>query len=252
MVGDRVSAVNGEDADPKRPLRSVSKALSEAVAGEEIEPIALTVMRGEETLEIAVTPEQACAPGFAIGSTPTINATAGFTQITVHAGLARLADDAELQFVIAHELGHVLEKHVRKGMRASLLSGRAVLGVAAGIGGSVVDIALGLIGQQPEIPLGTRGAALVATPFSVDFEREADYVGAYLVARTGAPSDDLDTIFSDFARVKPISTWARLTHPSGPERIAAMKATAAEIAAKRAAGEPLLPEGFSLPQPKDD
>jgi hypothetical protein len=72
-------------------------------------------------------------------------------------------------------------------------------------------------------------------------ERAADRVGLYLTARAGY---DI-TGASDFWRQFGDDSWrARLgvlTHPSPTARSQAVAATAAEIAARRAAGEPLVP-----------
>lgn len=84
-------------------------------------------------------------------------------------GMMRFVDsDQELQIILARELAHITEDHIGKKTANSLL-------------GAFID---GLItyetGQQSGI-----FTQIGAMEFSQDFEREADYVGMYILARPG-------------------------------------------------------------------
>ena len=76
-------------------------------------------------------------------------------------------------------------------------------------------------------------------------EAQADYVGAYLMARTGF---DLDAIRRVWNRLREIelrqAQWGQAmahTHPTTVERLAAFDETLKEIDAKRRRGEPMRP-----------
>ncbi len=81
-----------------------------------------------------------------------------------------------------------------------------------------------------------------AQAYSKDFEREADYVGLYILARAGHDLEGALDIFRAFAIAEPGSSRYSSTHPSHTERILLMEATIREIETKRAAGEALEPE----------
>lgn len=253
-AGDVLLSVNGATLPERDRLKAVAEAFEDALAADgdaDAPPVTLGLRRGEQRLEITVTPKPACRTDLALGSTPTINASASFRGITVHAGLARAVDDRLLQFVIAHELGHRLMRHPQKGTRASLLSGRAALGFVGGVAGGVADLGLALIGRRPEIPLGVRGAALAVYPFGEGFEREADYWAVYLIARAGGDLTGVEEVYKTFATLSPSSSWARIIHPPSPERAVAVRDAVAEARAKQKAGAPLLPEGYRQPADVD-
>ena len=61
--------------------------------------------------------------------------------------------------------------------------------------------------------------------------------------RTGTcPSGDVTLFYRRFGATYDMGPLSDRTHPSGRKREAAAAATLAEIAAKRAAGAPLVPE----------
>ncbi|MCP4003937.1 MAG: PDZ domain-containing protein [bacterium] len=76
-----------------------------------------------------------------------------------------------------------------------------------------------------------------------DSEAEADYVGLYLAARAGFDISSAAAVWSEMGERNPYSSidWGFYSHPSSPQRRLAVQATVDEIAAKRAAGNPLTP-----------
>lgn len=81
-----------------------------------------------------------------------------------------------------------------------------------------------------------------AQAFSQDFEREADYVGLYILGRAGLELGDAPSIFRHFVVAGGEVRGYGRTHPTHAERFLLMEATVREIEAKRARGEPLEPE----------
>ena len=60
--------------------------------------------------------EQGITFNYKVYLDPTINAFAmADGTIRIYSGLMDMMDDGELRFVIGHEMGHVLEKHIKKG-----------------------------------------------------------------------------------------------------------------------------------------
>lgn len=72
-------------------------------------------------------------------------------------------------------------------------------------------------------------------------ERAADYVGAYLAARAGYDISGAPDFWRRFGEDNWGADLGFLTHPSPTSRSRALAAVAAEIAAKKAAGQPLAP-----------
>lgn len=75
-------------------------------------------------------------------------------------------------------------------------------------------------------------------------ERAADRVGLYLTARAGYDISGADAFWRRFGDDNWRARLGVLTHPSPTARSKAIAQTAEEIARKRAAGEPLVPQGL--------
>ena len=86
-----------------------------------------------------------------------------------------------------------------------------------------------------------------ARAFSVNFEREADYVGAYYTARAGYDLDGVEEVWRAFGLAKPESIRIASTHPIMPVRFVQMRKVAAEIAEKRRRNLPLVPDLKFMP-----
>jgi predicted Zn-dependent protease len=78
--------------------------------------------------------------------------------------------------------------------------------------------------------------------FSVDFEREADYVGAYYTARAGYDLVGAEEFWRTYSLEIPESTRAGMTHPVTPVRFVQLQKVIAEIADKRRRNVQLIPE----------
>lgn len=108
---------------------------------------------------------------------PTVNAFAmADGSIRIYSGLMDMMDDDELRFVIGHEMGHVLKKHIRKKLILAY-AGRAVRkGVASqeNLAGDIARSALGDVAEQ-----------LLNAQFSQGEEREADDHGLVFLRKNG-------------------------------------------------------------------
>ena len=88
-------------------------------------------------------------------------------------------------------------------------------------------------------------------------EAEADYLGLYIVARSGYEISSAPAILEELTRKNPFSTidpGFSTSHPQSVTRAKELEATIAEIDEKRASGSPLVPNAnrWSLNRPEID
>jgi predicted Zn-dependent protease len=160
--------------------------------------------------------------GFAVIDDPEINAFAGpGGRIYVHTGtILGARNAAELAGVIAHEVGHVVERHVAEnyGKQRAASVGRtaAVLGgglLAGQAGATAASLASGL------------GLATVLTSFGREAEREADNFAVQVLPRAGYDPNGLPSFFETMIAQDGPSPPAFLSsHPAPQDRLAATRA----------------------------
>lgn len=138
----------------------------------------------------------------------------------------------ELALVVGHELAHAALGHVGK------LTQNAALGQ---IGGFAVDQLLASAGVSTGGQFSSLGGGLAQQRYSIPFEQEADYVGMYFMARAGFDTAGAAQFWRRMAANDARAITQRSSHPTSPERFIAIERTRKEIAAKKAAGEPLVP-----------
>ena len=214
-------APTGRNAGKEFVERLKTAALAEG-------PVSFEIERDGDLQTIDVDPVPACKYGVVLLSNDVLNAFADGKNIYLTQGMMRFAEtDEELQLVIAHEIAHNSEGHIKKKMGNSLL-GTLLDVVAAGYG------------------INTRGAfgSLSSMIFSQEFEREADYVGMYILARSDINTIDVADFWRRLAAEHPRSirgTFSR-SHPPTSERYANIEATHLEITEKINNQQPLDPE----------
>ena len=126
----------------------------------------------------------------------------------IHRGLVDVAgSEAELAGVMAHELAHVLLRHgtanASKAQNPWLQLGQ----IAGAIGGAVVGGAKGAaIAQGSQFGLGT-----LLLKYSREFEKQADLLGAQIMARAGYDPRALAQMFETIERA------SQSTGGSGPQ-----------------------------------
>lgn len=221
-VGDRILSANGApllaeaEADDGRKARgdyetmgAALKALDAAlVAG----PVTLGIEREGHPETVTLTPVQGCPAAIQLLPSNKRDAGADGRLISLTTAMVDFTrDDDELAAVIGHELAHNGLGH-RDALDAK-------------------DVKRGLLGQ-----FGKNATRIRQT------ECEADYVGLYYMARAGYRIDGVPAFYRRFGATYDMGPLSDRTHPSGRKREAAAAATLAEIAAKRAAGAPLVPE----------
>jgi beta-barrel assembly-enhancing protease len=177
---------------------------------------------------------------------PVVNAFATFGGfICINSGLILLTnDEAQLASVMAHETGHVVQRHMARMIQAeSRMSLAALAGLLAAV---LISAASGAGGQAMEGAIAMSQA--IALQQSINFTRsqevEADEVGIHLLAGAGFDPLEMASFFESLARVEGLAEGqipALLQdHPVTSDRIATSRAHAAQLPR----GEP-QPESLS-------
>jgi predicted Zn-dependent protease len=145
--------------------------------------------------------------------------------------VALMNDEAELAFVLGHEVGHVAARHADKRAKRSTFAsvGAALLGAVTGSS---------IIGD-----LAGTGAQLYSLNYSRDQEREADSLGVRYLVRAGYDPDASGDILAELGAQTTLearlsgqggrepAAWLS-THPANSERVARIRKEAAALATK--------------------
>ena len=225
QLGDEIQSINGNETGQQALAASMGRIRREEDT-EADENVVLTVSRDGEQLEFKIKPMIICKTSIHLALTNVVNAWTDGRDITISSGLMRFVEeDSELQYTIAHELSHIVENHVAKAV------GQAVVGIpvdAAALAWRVLT--LGRFRQS------------LMHRFSQGLEREADYIGLYMLARAGVKNDHVHEFWNRMAIELPKRIDYGTTHPSSAERYASLRVTVAEIANKIEQEIALLPE----------
>jgi peptidase M48-like protein/PDZ domain-containing protein len=187
--------------------------------------VSVNLCRNGENKTVTVKPVIGCSIPIQYVTSDEATAYTDDEKIVIYSGIMALAKtDAQLATIIGHELGHVWLQHRRKHLV------NAVIGTVAGaaVDGSFL---LGALWTNGAFTREFQKAGLRA--YSVAFEREADYVGAYFAARAGYELTGAEEIWWTMWQTHPDSLRFARTHPLAPLRFVQMKRVAAEIAEKQ-------------------
>jgi Zn-dependent protease with chaperone function len=228
--GDRLLTFNNEPV----PRSETAGWIGGFVRNNGEQPIQILVRRDGVDEIHTVTPVKACAIPIELKSDASLNAFTVDEGIVIHSSILRLArTDAQLAFVIGHELAHANLGHLNKQRANQALGWATGLAVDAGI--MLGGISTGGAFTREFTRAGQRA-------FSVAFEREADYFGAYYAARAGYDLTGAEEVWRAFSMESPDSIRIATTHPITPVRFVQMQKVAAEIADKQRRNVPLVPE----------
>ncbi|MGA8928874.1 MAG: M48 family metalloprotease [Pseudolabrys sp.] len=171
--GDHLMTFNNEAV----PRTDTSAWISHFVDNNGEQPIRVLVRRDGVDEIRTITTVKACAIPVELITDSSPNAFTTGDRIVIHSSILRIAHtDAELALVLGHELAHANLGHLDKQWL------NQVLGWA---GGAAIDAGLVLGGISTGGVFARQFARVGERAFSVNFEREADYVGAYYAARAG-------------------------------------------------------------------
>lgn len=230
QAGDRLITIAGRPA----PVgRGASGAAQKALAEMGGRPVALTVLRNDSTHTVDLAPDVVCNLGTTVIPEGDINAYADGRNVIFPWAMMKFTNDDELRVVLSHEIAHNAMGHIEARQRNALVGG---------IFGALADIALASQGVNTGGQYTTDFMKAGAMAFSQDFEREADYVGLYIMARAGVPLETGPNLWRHFAHINPRAISYASTHPTTAERFVRLRNTLREIEAKRREGRELMPE----------
>jgi beta-barrel assembly-enhancing protease len=157
--------------------------------------------------------------------------------IGVHLGLMGMtATRDELASVLAHELSHITQRHIARGManskRQSLIGVAAtILGILAASRSNSTD------GAQAVIATGQAASIQGQLNFSRDMEREADRIGFAVMTTAGFSPGGMASMFEKLSQSTRLNDYGNFpylrSHPLNTERIGEARArlgTAAPVA----------------------
>lgn len=227
-VKDRLVSLDGwtPATGPDGPKQLAEKATELLKSGK---PIVHRLRRGDQELDLTITPEPVCGYGVDVADGSTINAFADGSRVIVTRGMMRFATtDQELSLVISHEIAHNAMGHI-KAKQGNVLIGTLI---EALIAGATRTRATGQLGQS------------FGQAFSQDFEAEADYVGLYIMGRAQIPIKDAPLFWRRMAAESPgnIGNNHGASHPPTNYRMLALDKAVREIDDKKARGVALNPE----------
>jgi predicted Zn-dependent protease len=163
---------------------------------------------------------------FAILNTDEINAYAapgGYVFVT-RGALLKMQDESELAGVLAHEMGHIIEKHVVKELNIKGQETSAVSGLAHLIGGSTESARMAF-SQAVDKALDM----LFKDGYQREDEKQADKDAVLFCALSGYEPTGLVKYFERLSAAKGSKTEVLdKTHPSYGARIALLKGTITE------------------------
>lgn len=179
----------------------------------------LLVARGDKTVEVALSPQAACASRFEMATGGELNANSNGSVVQVYGGLVvTLTRDDDLALVMAHELAHNILGHNQAIAAQKLPTGLSALFTASG-----------------------RKVR--------DFERQADRYGIFMAARAGFDYTQAPQFWRHLAASGGPAAWIAATHPTPGNREKNAQEALAEIAELKARGLPLIPQPAQNAQP---
>lgn len=230
LVGDVLTALDGQPLPNEGSYAWVTRFLESKRAG----IIQVDLVRQGKPMRLNVFPDRACSYPVSLAFDNDPNALTDGKKIVVTSGLMRVArNDAELAAVLGHELAHINMGHLDK---------KAGNEFAGALGGLVIDVVLAVAGVNSQGAFTKGFGSAGRQAFATDFEREADYVGAYYVARAGYDVTQAEGVWRSLAQENPQQIFFAGLHPTSPERFLLMQQANAEIMNKRRLNMPLRPE----------
>ena len=236
---DRIVSINGKnDWKSAKDFEKFLKKSTSKTKYKKYNSLAiLGVKRDTSTLSIEIEMIEILDFNLIQLESPKIAAFADGKNVYITRGMVEFAkNDDETRFILAHELSHNIMRHSKTKKLGAILGG---------FFGAALDIGLGHINNGYIYTDFTKLFSEIGKiVHSKKHEREADYLGMYIVTAAGG---DVSNVLSLWRRIaiEELRTTGTLsegaTHPSDPERSLLMLATFKEIEEKREKGMKVFP-----------
>jgi len=236
-VGDQIQFL---DEDPV-PATATAGFVAGYLRSRGEQPVRVALRRDGVEQAVMMKPILACAIPINYVVADDANAVTTADKIVVNSGIVTLAHtDAQLAAIIGHELAHSNLGHLHK---------KSINMVLGWVGGAAIDGGFALGGIYTDGTFARHLGEAGVMAYSVEFEREVDYVGAYYAARAGYDLAGVEEFWRAMGEMHPDSIRFAKTHPTTPVRFIQMREVAAEIADKKRRHLPLVPELKFKPEP---
>jgi Zn-dependent protease with chaperone function len=230
VKGDELMTFNNELV----PVTGTSRWIGDFQLSNRDRPVRVVLKRDGVDRTLEVKPVIGCAIPVNLEINAEANAMTDYKKIVIQSGILRIArTDDQLAAIVGHELAHVNMGHYQKKQQ------NAVLGA---LGGVLIDGGFALATMNTGGSFTRHFYQAGAMAFSVGFEREADYVGAYYATRAGYDVAGAEEVWAAMGLEDPTSIRKATTHPTSPVRFLQMRKVAEEIADKKRRNLPLVPE----------
>lgn len=230
VTGDELMTFNNEPV----PVTGTPRWIGGFLRDNGERPVQVVLKRDGVDKTLEVKPVIGCAIPVYLETNAELNAFTDYKRIVIYSSMLRIArTDDQLAVIVGHELAHVNMGHYQKKQQ------NAVLGA---LGGVLVDGGFALATMNTGGSFTRHFYQAGAMAFSVGFEREADYVGAYYATRAGYDVAGAEEVWSAMGLENPNNIRNATTHPTSPVRFLQMRKVVEEIADKKRRNLPLLPE----------
>jgi Zn-dependent protease with chaperone function len=232
--GDRVIRLGEWRVPSKRGAFTEFYQKLRSLSAKKASSIDLRIQREARFVDVTLYPVAGCDFPIVLREDESMGAFSDGEKVMINRGMLRFTrNDDELAMVITHEVAHNVLDHIDI-KRKNALQGATV--------GVVVDILLAAATGFRTDAFQQVGASIGALAYSKDFEMEADYYSAYLMALAGFDISGIPAYWRYLGSVDQKQLEYNLTHPTSVERSVNMRKTVEEIEHKRRAGHPLRPD----------
>lgn len=181
-----------------------------------------------------------CYYYFKMSRNEEINSMADGKNIIIYTGMIRFVEsDDELAAVMGHEFAHNLMGHPKAQKKNATWGGLAGLAADAIAKSQGIDTG----GEIAE-----NGEEFGALAYSIDFEKEADYIGLYVMERAGYNIKLAPNLWRRMSLEDPDGINIAITHPSNAQRFVALQKTIDEIEFKKKNHIKVLPDFKMVPR----
>ncbi len=199
-------------------------------------PLSIEVLRNGKPLTASLNPVAACNYNVTLVDNKVWNAFATGDAVFIEKRLQdTVRNDADLAFVLSHEVAHNAAKHIDNKMTNVRIG--AVVGILADVAAAAAGIKTDGLGTKAGIQMG-------AGAYSKQFEYDADKLGMYIQYRTGYGLEAGPRVAQMMGARTPQAIERESSHPATANRAATLEGVQQEIEAKVRSGQPVRPNGM--------